>query len=168
MCQCISVRVISRKILRDYCQSHADACEALYEKIDGKMTPTINQEDYARLLVKYLPKIIETEEENEQAIALSTELEHKANRTQEEEAILELLVTLIEKFEEEHYPIPEGKPHSILLHLMEAGGVKQEDLVGVIGSRGVVSEVINGKRSISKAQAKTLAEFFKVDVSLFI
>ena len=51
---------------------------------------------------------------------------------------------------------------------MEAGGIKQENLVGVIGSRGVVSEVVNGKRSISKAQAKALAEFFSVNVGLFI
>ncbi|MGB5631730.1 MAG: hypothetical protein WBM44_06025 [Waterburya sp.] len=56
----------------------------------------------------------------------------------------------------------------MLLHLMESNGIKQENLVGVIGSRGVVSEVVNGKRSISKAQAKTLAEFFSVDVGLFI
>jgi HTH-type transcriptional regulator / antitoxin HigA len=41
-------------------------------------------------------------------------------------------------------------------------------LVGVIGSSGVVSEVINGKRSISKAQAKALGEYFKVSPSLFI
>ena len=56
----------------------------------------------------------------------------------------------------------------MLLHLMESNDVKQESLVGVIGSRGVVSEVVNGKRSISKAQAKALAEFFSVDVGLFI
>ncbi|MDJ0688615.1 MAG: hypothetical protein QNJ41_08900 [Xenococcaceae cyanobacterium MO_188.B32] len=44
----------------------------------------------------------------------------------------------------------------------------QADLVGVIGSSGVVSEVVNGKRSISKAQAKALREYFKVSPSLFI
>jgi len=82
--------------------------------------------------------------------------------------ILELLVTLIEKFEAEQYPIPQGTPLSILLHLIEANDIKQESLIGIIGSRGVVSEVINGKRSISKAQAKALAEFFSVDVGLFI
>ena len=132
------------------------------------MTLTINPSDYAQLLAKYQPKVIETEAENDRAIELAQELEHKANRSNEEDAILELLVTLIEKFESENYPIPEGKPHSMLLHLMEASGSKQENLVGVIGSRGVVSEVVNGKRSISKAQAKALAEFFSVDVGLFI
>jgi HTH-type transcriptional regulator/antitoxin HigA len=132
------------------------------------MTLTINPEFYAQLLAKYQPKVIETEEESDRAITLAQELEHKTNRTLEEDAILELLITLIEKFENENYPIAAGTPHSMLLHLMEANGIKQENLIGVIGSRGVVSEVVNGKRSISKAQAKALAEFFSVDVGLFI
>jgi HTH-type transcriptional regulator / antitoxin HigA len=132
------------------------------------MTLTINPEYYAQLLAKYQPKVIETEAENYIAIQLAQELEHKANRSLEEDVILELLVTLIEKFEDENYPIPDGTSHSMLLHLMEASGIKQENLVGVIGSRGVVSEIVNGKRSISKAQAKALAEFFSVDVKLFI
>ncbi len=132
------------------------------------MTLTINPQSYAELLAVYQPKVIETEEENDRAIAIAEELEHKPNITLEEEAILELLVTLIDKFEAEHYPIPEGTPHQMLLHLMEASGIKQENLVGVIGSRGVVSEVVNGKRSISKAQAKALAAMFSVDVGLFI
>ena len=132
------------------------------------MTLTINPESYAQLLAKYQPKVIETEADNDRAIEWASELEHLANRSHEEDAILELLVTLIEKFEEENYPIPEGTPHTMLLHLMEASEIKQENLVGVIGSRGVVSEIVNGKRSISKAQAKALAEFFSVDVGLFI
>jgi len=131
------------------------------------MIRTFNKETYANLLAQYQPKVIETESENEAAIALAESLEYR-DHTPEEDALLELLVTLIEKFEEQHYPLPEGNPHSMLLHLMEARGIKQEDLVGVIGSRGVVSEVVNGKRGISKAQAKALAEFFHVSPELFI
>ena len=51
---------------------------------------------------------------------------------------------------------------------MESSGTRQSDLIGVIGSSGVVSEVVNGKRSISKAQSKALGEYFKVSSSLFI
>jgi HTH-type transcriptional regulator/antitoxin HigA len=131
------------------------------------MTRTFNRETYANLLALHQPKVIETEEENEAAIALAEELEHR-ERTPEEDALLELLVTLIEKFEDEHYQLNAATPQSILLHIMEARDIKQEDLVGVIGSRGVVSEVVNGKRSISKAQAKALAEFFHVSAELFI
>lgn len=132
------------------------------------MTLITNPESYAQLLVKYQPKVIETEAENDRAIALVQELEHKANRTPQEDTILKLLVTLIEKFEDEQYSIPSGTPHSMLLHLMEASDIKQENLVGVIGSRRVVSEVFNGKLNISKAQAKAWAKFFSVDVGLFI
>lgn len=136
-------------------------------KINGKMTLTINPESYAKLLAKYKPKVIETEAENDDAIALVLELEHKSDRSLEEEAILELLVTLIEKYEDENYPIPGGTPLQMLLHLMESNDIKQENLVGVIGSKEVVSEVVKGERSISKTQAKALAEFFCVDVGFF-
>jgi hypothetical protein len=68
------------------------------------MTRTINKEAYAELLVKYQPTVIETESENEAALALAEELEHR-ERTPEEDAFLDLLVTLIEKFEDEHYQL---------------------------------------------------------------
>ena len=77
------------------------------------MTLTTNPSDYAQLLAKYQPKVIETEAENDRAIAFATELEHKANRTPGEDTILELLVTLIEKFEDEQYPIPIGNKLSL-------------------------------------------------------
>lgn len=132
------------------------------------MTLTINPDSYAYLLAKYQPKVIETEAENEHTIALAQALEHKENRSLEEDAILELLVTLIEKFEDENYPIPERTPLMTLLHLMESNHIKQENLVGIIGSSEVVSEVVNGKCSINRTQVKALAEFFSVDVTLFI
>jgi HTH-type transcriptional regulator / antitoxin HigA len=132
------------------------------------MTNTFNPESYGQLLAKYQPKTIITEEENEQAIALAQDLEHRSNRTPEEETLLELLVTLIEKFEETHYQIPQGTPHSMLLHLMEAQDIKPKVLVGVIGSWDTVLGIINGETNISKFQAKALAELFKVDESLFI
>ncbi len=78
------------------------------------------------------------------------------------------LLTLIEKFEETYYTIPESFPHKILQHLREENDLKQEDLVKIIGSSEMILDVINGERSISEAQAKALAKFFKVDKKLFI
>ncbi|GJD23377.1 transcription regulator [Rivularia sp. IAM M-261] len=132
------------------------------------MTHTFNPESYAKLLAQYQPKTITTEEENERAIALATELEHRQSRTPEEETLLELLVTLIEKFEEAYYPIPQGTPHSMLQHLMDARDLPPSALVEVIGSKQAVFEIINGQSSINKAQAQALADFFKVDISLFL
>lgn len=62
----------------------------------------------------------------------------------------------------------ETTPLSMLLHLIEAQNLKQTDLIGVIGSSSIVSEILNGKREISKAQAQALGEFFQVDPELFI
>jgi HTH-type transcriptional regulator / antitoxin HigA len=131
------------------------------------MIHTINRNVYGDLLAKHQPKAIETDAENEAAIMLAESLEHR-QRTPEEDALLELLIILIEKFEDASYPVPNVEPNRMLLHLMESRNMKQEELVGLIGSRGVVSEIVNGKRSISKAQAKVLGALFHVSPSLFI
>ena len=133
------------------------------------MTLIFNSDKYTELLVKYQPKLIKTEEENEKALAIVEELMHRSNRSPEEEELYELLIALIEKFEQEYYsPNQSTTPHSILSFLIEQKGIKQSDLIGVIGSKGVVSEVVNGKREISKSQAKALGNFFNVDAGLFI
>jgi HTH-type transcriptional regulator/antitoxin HigA len=51
---------------------------------------------------------------------------------------------------------------------MEDRGLRQRDLIPVFGSSSVVSDVLNAKRSIGKAHARKLADFFHVQVSLFI
>lgn len=116
-----------------------------------KMTLTFKPESYAHLLAQYQPKIITTGEENDAVIALAEQLDRQGNRTLEEDALLELLVVLIEKFEDERSPMGNlSTPQSILQHLMEVRNLKQSDLVGILGSKGVVSEVINGKKGIRK------------------
>lgn len=132
------------------------------------MTLTFNKTAYSNLLSQYIPQVIETEEEYDRALAIAEKLTFAKNRTLEEKALHKLVVTLIEAYETENYPMEESTPHEILQHLMESSNSKQADLVGVIGSSGVVSEVVNGKRSISKAQAKALGDYFKVSSSLFI
>jgi HTH-type transcriptional regulator/antitoxin HigA len=88
--------------------------------------------------------------------------------TPEEDALLELLTQLVERYEERHYPIPDAPPHVVIQFLMEDRGLQHKDLMSVLGSRGVTSEVINGKRRPSKTQVKALAEFFKLPPELFI
>ncbi|WGV24943.1 helix-turn-helix domain-containing protein [Halotia branconii] len=133
------------------------------------MTLTFNSDKYKELLLQYQPKRIRNEEENVKALAIVEELMHLHNRSLEQNELYELLIILIEKFEQEYYsPGKSSEPHSTLLFLMKQRDIKQLDLVGIIGSKGVVSEVVNGKRKISKAQAKALGEFFRVDPSLFI
>jgi HTH-type transcriptional regulator/antitoxin HigA len=133
------------------------------------MTLTFNPDKYSQLLVRYQPKLIRTEEENERALAIVEELMHHPNRSPEENELYELLITLIEKFEREFYsPGEASTPHSMLVFLMEQQNVKPEDLLGVIGAEEVVAEVIKGKREMTQEQAKAIGKFFKVEPSLFI
>lgn len=92
----------------------------------------------------------------------------KQSLSPEESRLFLLITQLIEDYEDEHFPIEKSPPHEILKFLMEQRDLKQSDLLDVFGSSGIASEVVNGKRSISKTQAKKLAERFKVSVELFI
>lgn len=135
------------------------------------MTLTFNREQYAELLIKYQPKVIETKEEYRQALAVVEYFVFKKDRTLEEMALYDLAVMLVKDYESKLLPMDDWKmqsPTEMLQYLMESSGKKQSDLVGIIGSSGIVSEVVNGKRSISKSQAKKLGEMFKVSSSLFI
>src|SRR5438105_34567 len=120
----------------------------------------IDPRKYGRLLARTLPAVIETEDDNERMLAEIHKLMLKGDDlSPEEEALLELMSKLVETFEKEHYPIEPAPPHEILLTLMEGRGLRQRDLLGIFGSSGIASEVINGKRSISKAHALALGGF---------
>src|SRR3954471_16410443 len=111
----------------------------------------LNPTRYGRLLAKALPTVIKTEEENERMLAEIEKLMDKGeSMTPEELALLELMSQLVEAFEEQAYPIEEGPPFRVLRHLMEANGLKQADLLPIFGSRGYTSDIVNGKRAISK------------------
>lgn len=88
--------------------------------------------------------------------------------TPEQQELAELLTVLIDRYEDRRFPIRKASPRQTLHHLMEARSLTQKDLWRVFGSKGITSEVFHGKRSISKAQARKLAEFFHVGVELFI
>jgi HTH-type transcriptional regulator/antitoxin HigA len=97
------------------------------------------------------------------------ELMDKGDRmTPEELAVVELMTELVEAFEDENYQIHDAEPHEVLQHLMEANDLKQADLVEVLGSRGHTSDIVNGKRGISKEHAKALGKFFNVSPGLFL
>lgn len=140
-------------------------------KMGGKETTTIDRESYGAVLASYLPTPIRTEEDNEKAIAQAEALSHQSFLTKAESDLLDLLLQLIERFEEEHYAFPpemQATPLDMLLFLMESNNLKQVDLVDTIGSKGIVSEVVNGKRGISKKMAITLGKRFNVDAGLFL
>lgn len=124
---------------------------------------------YRRLLSRTMPVVIETEEENARMLAIVEKLMKKGeDLSVEEEKLLKLLARLIEDFEQRFYQPPEAEPLDVLHHLMEARGIKQSQLWDVFGSKGIASEVLNGKRGISKTQARALADYFHVPADLFV
>jgi HTH-type transcriptional regulator/antitoxin HigA len=81
--------------------------------------------------------------------------------------LLDTLGTLIHIYEEEHYPIPDVTGAEVLRFLLEEHSLTQSDLPEV-GSQGVVSEILNGKRELNVRQIRFLAEKFKVSSAAFL
>jgi HTH-type transcriptional regulator/antitoxin HigA len=130
---------------------------------------TIDEAAYGKLLARALPRVIKTGEENERIIAELERLDTRGHAlTPEEENLAELMTLLVRQFEESKYPPGHAEPLEALRVLMEDRGIRQRDLIPVFGSSSVASDVLNGKRSISKAHARRLAEYFHVPASLFI
>jgi HTH-type transcriptional regulator / antitoxin HigA len=129
----------------------------------------IDPRKYGQLLLKHIPAIIETEAENRRLIKIIDELMRKKDdRTPEETSLLRLLAHLVDDFERRFYAIPEAEPREVLRELMRVNQLKQVDMVTIFGTKSVISEVLSGKRQISKAQAKALAKRFSVSTDVFL
>ena len=108
-----------------------------------------------------------TEAENERCTALLEGLLRKKLRTAEEKRLAELLTLLIEEYEQRNAPHRAAGPLDILRHLMDANGLRQVDLLDVFGTPSIVSEVLSGKRELSKAHIARLSERFHLSPALF-
>jgi HTH-type transcriptional regulator / antitoxin HigA len=135
------------------------------------MTLIFDRKQYVDLLARYQPKLIESEQEYREALSVVEFFVFKKERTPEELALYDLTLLLVKNYESQISLMDDWRsqpPHKMLQYLLETSGRKQADLVGLIGSSGVVSEVVNGKRTISKSQAKKLSDLFQVSANLFI
>ena len=130
---------------------------------------SFNRRKYAVLLADTLPRVIETPEELERLTREVEPLLDKGDRrTTEEEELCRLVLKLIDDYQRTHTLIPTFKPNELLRALLEESGKRQVDLLPVFGSRSRVSDAVNGKRAISKAQAKRLGELFHLSAAAFI
>jgi len=132
------------------------------------VTMELDEKTYGQLLRRTLPRVIHTDEGCDRLTSELMRLDERESPTPEEKELAELLTVLIDEYESRRYPIGKATPQQTLHHLLEARKLTQKDLWKVFGSKGITSEVFHGKRSISKNQAKKLAEFFHVSVELFI
>ena len=133
-------------------------------------TLAVDPKKYARLANRVVVKAIETEEEYDRMVAAVEHLMDKGEDrlSLEESALLETMAILVQAYDDRHNPLPPVAPNKMLAYLMETSGRTAKDLLPVFGTRGRASEVLSGKRSISKEQARRLASVFKVAIDLFI
>jgi HTH-type transcriptional regulator/antitoxin HigA len=130
------------------------------------ITPAVREATYKKLVEKTPPRIIKTEEQNEEYIKVVQSL-LKRKMTKEEKEFADLLTLLIEDFEEKNYALPKSSPTEMILFLMDQHGLKQKDLIDVFGTPSIISEVLSGKRELNKDHIVRLSERFHVSPELF-
>ena len=102
-------------------------------------------------------KVIKTEEDYEKSLARLEEIFHAAPDTAEGDEA-ELLTLLIERYEDEHYPIVAPDPIEAIKFRMEQMNMQKKDLAEVIGYKSRVTEVLNRKRKLSLKMIRNLHE----------
>ena len=81
---------------------------------------------------------------------------------------LDVLVTLVEAYEEKHYPIPPPDPIEAILHRMESQGLSLRDLEAYLGSSGSVSEILNRKRPLSLNMIRKLQNGLGISADILV
>ena len=124
--------------------------------------------EYIELLKRFPPRVIRTEKENAACTELLYDLDRRSKKlTPAEKELAELLTLLIDDFEERNYQLPRAKPLEVLRFLMDQHGLQQKDLADVFGTPSIVSEVLSGKRELTKDHIKRLSRRFHLSPELF-
>jgi HTH-type transcriptional regulator/antitoxin HigA len=113
------------------------------------------------------PAPIRSERQHKEYLSVLEKLAAKDRPMAAEEKYAEVLMALIESYEEEHYPVPDASPLEVLRALMEANNLRQKDLVPIFGSEGIVSEVLHKKRELNKTHIEKLSARFHVSPAVF-
>ena len=123
--------------------------------------------DKAIARMKSIPQIIKTEAQYESTLDRLNEIFDSNPKTPEGQEA-ELLALLIENYEDEKYPINAPDPIIAVKIRMEELDLKQKDLIGIVGSKGIVSEVLNKKRKLTVKMIRNLSELLKITPKVLI
>jgi len=118
----------------------------------SKVISTIHTEEHYNKAVKLLDKLIDEVSKKEDPLI---------------DSLIDTLGTLIKDYEDRTVPEPKGDTIGCLKFLMEEHGLKQSDLEE-LGSQGVVSEILNGKRKLNVRQIRALSKRFHCSPAVFI
>ena len=112
-------------------------------------------------------KIINSKEEYESALERLNEI-FDADPVSKEGEEAEVLVLFIEDFEDRHYKINAPDPITAIRIRMEELELKQKDLVGILGSKGIVSEVLNKRRKLTVQMIRNVSDKLKITPNVLI
>ncbi|MDF3821715.1 helix-turn-helix domain-containing protein [Leptospira sp. 96542] len=119
--------------------------------------------------VKEILSVPHTDKQYKKLVKILDELIDEVGNNEKHQLapLLETVGNLIEEYENDHFLQPNAEPIEVLKFLMQENNLTQKDL-NILGSQGVVSEILNGKRELNVRQIKALAEKFNVSPSVFI
>lgn len=135
----------------------------------GSYSANIEKIEKVWPLVSRFVSVPHTQEQYENAVKMLDELIDRIGEAENHPlaSLMETLGTLIENYEKQTFPEPVADPMGVLKFLMEEHHLNQADLAE-IGSQGVVSEILNGKRELNLRQIKSLSRRFNVSPAVFI
>ncbi|HKV46965.1 MAG TPA: hypothetical protein VJN69_02655 [Candidatus Acidoferrales bacterium] len=113
------------------------------------------------------PTPIKSDRQHEEYLSVLDKIASKDRPSAEEEKYAEVLLTLVEAYEEEHHSIADASPVEVLRTLMDANSLRQKDLVPIFGSESIVSEILHRKRHLNKTHIEKLSKRFRISPAAF-
>jgi HTH-type transcriptional regulator/antitoxin HigA len=122
----------------------------------------------AEMIAHGAPRVIHNDKELEAYTDALFRLTALDNPSRAEMEAIELLTLLVERYEQEHYPIPAADPASVVRLLIEKQNLTQRDLIPQFGSESAVSMFMTGQRNLTLGQVRKLSARFKLPADVFI
>lgn len=123
-------------------------------------------QEYMRLLEKFPPRPITSEEQFKATQVVIDELLDRNELTQDEQDYLDVLGTLVQQYEET-VDVPDIWGVDLLKVLLEERNLKQKDLVPIFKTESIVSDILNKKRQLTTRHIEELARFFNFSPAVF-
>ena len=123
--------------------------------------------DPAAMIRQGAPRLIHSDAELAEYTQALFSLTAKSEPTADEEEAIGLITLLIERYESQHYPVPDAAPNEVLRFLLDQNGLSQRDVAAELGSESTVSLVLSGKRPLNRDHIATLSRRFHVSPSVF-
>jgi HTH-type transcriptional regulator / antitoxin HigA len=121
----------------------------------------------AEMIRRGAPHLIHSDEQLAEYTRTLFELTAKSDPTSEEEEAIELLTLLIERYETDHYPVPDADPIDVLRFLLDRNGLHQRDIAAELGGESNVSLILSGKRRLNRDHIARLSQRFHVSPAVF-